>query len=187
MNVITVCERSGIVRDAFIQAGHKATSNDLAPSERPGPHIMADCRTLDYSQYDLIIAFPECRYLTRAGAGKWWAEHQKEQQEAVKFVLWLWDLPAGKIAIENPAGFLSTAWRPPDQYIDPWQFGHPEKKHTGLWLKNLPPLLTPGAYYPRADRLEFVRGMPERKSRSVDRARTFPGVAAAMASQWGCL
>jgi site-specific DNA-cytosine methylase len=184
MNVIIVCEFSGIVRDAFIAAGHKAISVDLLPSERPGPHILADCRSLDYSGFDLMIAHPPCTYLTRLGAGKFWNEHRKDQAEAIRFVLWLYNRPVKRICIENPAGILTKAWRHPDQYIDPWWFGHPEMKHTGLWLKNLPPLM---ATCVNPEKRNFIKGMPGTKDRWKKRSRTFTGIAAAMAQQWGQL
>jgi hypothetical protein len=182
MNVIIVCERSGIVRDAFIEAGHNAVSCDIKDTESQGPHIKADCRSLNYSLYDLMIAHPPCQYLTKAGAGRFWNQHRPEQQQAVEFVIWLWHRPINRICIENPAGFLSTTWRRPDQYIDPYLFGHKEKKHTGLWLKNLPPLM---ATYVSQDKIEFVRTFGESKSRSINRSRTFTGIAQAMAKQWG--
>lgn len=184
MNVIVICERSGRVRDAFIRQGHSAISCDLVETETPGPHIIADAKSLDYSGYDIAIAHPSCRYLTKAGAGKFWNDHRPEQQEALSFVMWLWNLPVERICIENPAGYLSTAWRKPDQYIDPWWFGHKEKKHTGLWLKNLPPLMATLVY---PNPVNFIRNMPDTKDRSIKRSRTFPGVAEAMATQWGIL
>ena len=182
MKVIVVCEFSGIVRDAFIKQGHDAISCDLLPSESPGPHLQIDCRSLDYSQYDIMIAHPDCRFLTKAGAGLFWNTHRPEQLDALNFVLWLWQRPVNKICIENPAGFLSTAWRTPDQYIDPWWFGHWQKKHTGLWLKNLPPLMATLIYPTPA---QFIRNVPNTKDRWKKRSRTFHGIAHAMASQWG--
>ncbi|MBU0598703.1 DNA cytosine methyltransferase [Patescibacteria group bacterium] len=184
MNVIIVGEFTGIVRDAFIEKGHNATSNDLLPSESPGPHIQADCKTLDYSPYDLMIAHPSCRFLTKAGAGKFWDNHRAEQKEAIDFVLWLYNRPVPRICIENPAGILTKSWRPPDQYIDPWWFGHWQKKHTGLWLKNFPPLLATLIHPAPAP---FIKGIPETKDRWKKRSRTFSGVASAMAAQWGIL
>ena len=182
MRVLVVCEFSGTIRDAFLRAGHDAVSCDILPSETPGAHIQADCRQLNYDNYDLMIAHPPCQYLTKAGAGKFWNEHLKEQEEAIEFVLWLWSRPVHYICIENPAGILTKSWRPPDQYIDPWWFGHPERKHTGLWLKNLPPLM---ATLINPARLEFVQKFSDSKSRSKNRSKTFPGIAGAMANQWG--
>lgn len=184
MRVIVVCEFTGVVRDAFIRHGHDAVSCDLIPTESPGLHIQADCHSLDFSPFDLMIAHPPCTYLTKVGAGSFWNEHRKDQAAAVDFVKWLYARPVPRICIENPAGFLTKSWRPPDEYIDPWWFGHKEKKHTGLWLKNLPPLIATLVY---PDSVQFVHNMPDTKDRSKKRSRTFPGIAEAMATQWGCL
>jgi hypothetical protein len=183
---IVVCERSGIVRDALIEQGIDAISCDLAETESPGNHVISDFHLIDYSRYDLVIAHPDCRFLTKAGAGKFWNEHRLEQQRAVEDFLWLLNLPVEHICVENTAGYLSTVFRKPDQYIDPGEFGHKERKHTGLWLKNLPPLI---ATYicPKNERIEFVRAFPGNTHRSIDRAKTFTGIAQAMAKQWGCL
>jgi len=140
-----------------------------------------DCHSLDYSHFDLLIAHPPCTYLTKAGAGTFWNNHRPEQLDALNFVLWLWLRPVQRICIENPAGYLTKAWRPPDQYIDPWWFGHWQKKHTGLWLKNLPPLM---ATLVHSSPAQFVRGMPGTKDRWKKRSRTFQGIADAMAYQW---
>ena len=107
MNVIIICERSGIIREAFIEKGHKAVSCDLADTETPGPHIIADCRSLDYSRFDLLIAHPPCQYLTKAGGGKFWNEHRLEQNEAVSFVLWIWNLPVER---SRTIGIIKPAW-----------------------------------------------------------------------------
>lgn len=181
MKVLINCEFSGILREAFAKQGHDAWSCDLLPSELPGNHLQTDCHSLDYSQYDLMIAHPPCRYLTKAGAGKFWDSHRPEQLEALNFVLWLWQRPVKHICIENPAGYLTKAWRPPDQYIDPWWFGHWQRKHTGLWLKNLPPLM---ATLIHPSPTQFVTAMPETKDRWKNRSRTFQGIADAMALQW---
>jgi hypothetical protein len=184
MNVIIICEFSGIVRDAFNVAGHNAISCDLLETESPGPHIISDFHSLDYSRFDLLIAHPDCRYLTKAGAGKFWNEHRQEQIKAINDIYWIWNLPVKRICIENPAGILSTVWRKPDQYIDPWLFGHKYMKHTGLWLKNLPPLI---ATYIYSEPVNFIRNMPGTKDRWKKRSRTFTGIAQAMAEQWGNL
>jgi hypothetical protein len=181
-NVLVVCEKSGVVRDAFLKFGIKAISCDLEETQSPGPHLIADYHSLDYSGFDLLIAHPPCRFLSRAGAGVFWDTHREEQQAAVNDVLWLYSRPVPHICIENPAGFLTKAWRHPDQYIDPWWFGHKEKKHTGLWLKALPPLMSTLVY---PDPVDFVRQVPHTARRSEIRSRTFTGIAAAMASQWG--
>lgn len=184
MRVLVACEFSGIVRDAFAARGHDAWSCDLLPTERPGQHIQADVRTLrvkfDHAAWDMLIAFPPCTYLCSSGA-RWWAEHQHEQSLAIRFVEWLWSLPMHK-AIENPIGCLSTRWMKPNQIIHPWQFGHGETKATCLWLDRLPPLRPTKIVDGRQARVHMT---PQRKDRWKDRSRTLPGIAEAMAEQWG--
>jgi hypothetical protein len=92
-NAIVVCERSGVLREALIEQGVNAWSCDLADTEIPGNHIKADFYSLDYSRYDLIICFPPCRYLTNAGAGKWWDQHRQEQKQAIEDVKYLGKYP----------------------------------------------------------------------------------------------
>jgi hypothetical protein len=182
MRVLVACEFSGCVRDAFLTHGHDAISCDILPSEQPGPHYQGDVRVILQEDWDMLIAFPPCTYLCCSGA-RWWTQRQPEQQAALAFVQMLLDAPIPRIALENPQGKISTAIRRPDQWVEPWMFGHAETKRTGLWLKGLP-LLQPTrlTFDWRAER---VWRMPDRKSRSKDRSRTFPGVAAAMAAQWG--
>lgn len=181
MKVAVLCEFSGVVRDEFLKAGHDAISCDLLPTESPGPHIQGDCRDYDWSEYDLIIAHPPCFCLCVSGA-RWWSEKEEEQKRAIAFVKYIWNLPVKKICIENPVGKLSTVWRKPDQYIQPWQFGHGECKKTGLWLKNLP-LLTPTKIV--EGREHRIHKMPPGEDRWKERSRFYPGIAAAMADQWG--
>lgn len=181
--VLVACEFSGVVRDAFQTLGHDATSCDLLPSETPGQHIQADVRDIDLSDYDLMIAHPPCRYLARSGA-RWWAEKQKEQAEALDFVRWLLDAPVPRIAVENPPGRIGTEIRPADQYVQPWWFGHGETKMTGLWLKGLPRLVPTWVVAGREPRTHFEAPGPDRWAR---RSRTLPGIAGAMAAQWGGL
>lgn len=204
MRVLVACEFSGIVRDAFRARGHDAISCDLLPSERPGPHLQRDIRALDLSAYDLLIAHPPCTHLAVSGA-RWFAEKQAEQAEALDFVRWLMAAPVPRIAIENPVSIISSRIRRPDQIIQPWQFGHPETKATCLWLSGLWPLVPTnpvkpdymrrqdGSYYTdakgkRYSRIHFMSGHHKGDTeRWRERSRTYPGVAAAMAEQWGCL
>jgi len=184
MRVLVACEFSGVVRDALVRLGHDAISCDLLPSESPGPHYQGDVRELLYSrQFDMMIAHPPCTYLCRAGA-RWWKDRQVEQQEAIAFVKELWEAPIPRIAIENPVGILSTTWRKADQYIHPWMFGCGETKKTGLWLKNLPPLMATVISTGRHPR---IHRMPDNAQRSMNRSRTYAGIAEAMAQQWGGL
>jgi len=180
MRVMVACEFSGIVRDAFLALGHDAISCDLLLSERPGPHWRTDIRLLRLSRFDLLIAFPPCTYLCRAGAR--WYSNSPEQAEALDFVRFLMDAPVDRIAIENPAGRISTAIRKPDQVIQPYQFGHGEVKKTCLWLKNLPPLQSTQVVEGRVPRVHFEAPGPDRWKR---RSRTLVGIAQAMAVQWG--
>jgi site-specific DNA-cytosine methylase len=183
MNVAVLCEFSGAVRDAFRRRGHLAYSCDLIPSERPGPHYRGDCRDLDFSNIDLVIAFPPCTHLAVSGA-RWFKDKREEQKEAVDFVKWILDLPVPRIAVENPIGVLSSRIRRPDQIIQPWQFGHGETKATCLWLKNLWPLVPTNVVEGREPRVHRLPPSPDRwKLRSA----TYSGIAEAMAEQWGAM
>jgi hypothetical protein len=157
MNVLVACEYSGTIRDAFIKTGHNAVSCDLLPTEREGPHYQGDVRDLLTAGWDLMIAHPDCTYLTCSAewAYKDGPYHQKVKPEtlvgaarrdarerALDFVRLLMAAPIPKIAIENPRGVISTRICPASQYIQPYNFGDDASKITGLWLKNLP-LLTP--------------------------------------------
>ena len=181
MRVLVACEFGGIVRDAFIEAGHDAISCDLLPSERVGPHIQGDIRDVDLSQYDLMIAHPPCTYLAVSGA-RWFKSKTLEQAKALAFVRWLLSASTPLIALENPVSVISTQIRKPDQIIQPWQFGHGETKATCLWLKNLPLLKPTNIVEGREGR---VWKMGPSQSRWADRSRTYTGIAAAMAEQWG--
>lgn len=189
MRVLVACEFSGVVRDAFIARGHDAISCDLEPGERPGPHYQGDVRDILANGWDMMIAFPPCTYLSCAGA-RWLKVPGRDSliRGAFSFVMELWNAPIPRIAIENPRGLLNTMWRPPDQVIEPFYFGDPYKKRTCLWLKNLPPLMATVVvpqwkYWIDGGRLrEGLRGL---KRDPKDRSRMFPGIAAAMAEQWG--
>lgn len=178
----------------------------LNPYELPFGGEVIEFRTMDGADYviekwDLIIAHPPCTYLTLAG-NKWFKPEfadrfpyrQKQRKEAVDFFMAIANADCDKIAIENPVGIMSSQWRKPDQYIEPYMFGDPEKKKTGLWLKGLL-LLKPtnivepviihcksGANEPRwhMETMNFPR-----EERSRVRSQTFIGIAKAMAKQWG--
>jgi site-specific DNA-cytosine methylase len=181
MRVLVACEFSGIVRDAFRARGHEAVSCDILPSERPGPHIMGDVRDLLAGGWDMMIAFPPCTHLAASGA-RWWPAKQQEQADALEFVRLLLDAPIERTALENPVGCISTRIRKPDQIIQPWQYGHGETKATCLWLKGLLPLqptqIVPG-------RVPRVHHASQTANRWKVRSRTLPGIAKAMADQWG--
>lgn len=180
MRVLVACEFSGIVRDAFIEAGHDAISCDLLPSEKPGPHIQGDVLEVINAAFDLMVAFPPCTYLCASGQ-RWWPQQGEEQSKAFQFVQQLWEAPIERIAIENPVGYLNSHWRKPDQIVNPWWFGHGETKATCLWLKNLPGLMATCVHYGREGRVHHEAPSPERWK---NRSRTMEGLALAMAKQW---
>jgi hypothetical protein len=191
MDVLVACEFSGVVRDAFIAAGHDAVSCDLRPTERPGPHIQGDVRYVLHTGWDLMIAHPPCTDLAVSGA-RWFAKKRDQgtlwggdpQTEALEFVRELMTAPIHYIAVENPASVISTHIRPADQIIQPWQYGHGETKATCLWLKNLPPLTPTQVVDGRDPRVHMT---PPGLDRWKERSRTYPGIGAAMAEQWGSL
>lgn len=184
MRVLIACECSGRVRDAFLVQGHDALSCDLQPSWTPGPHVQGDVRDLLTDGWDLLVGFPPCTYLAASGA-RWWASRQPEQTAALAFVRTLLEAPVPRIALENPVGRISTTLRKPDQIIQPWMFGHAEIKTTCLWLTNLPRLQPTVLTF--AQREQSCWRMPQRRDRSIRRSVTYPGVAVAMAKQWGHL
>ena len=195
MRVLVACEVSGIVRDAFIRRGHDAVSCDLLPTESPGPHIQGDVRPLLRRYWDLVIAHPPCNDLSVAGQCRpFTTERQLAMFYAAHFFNLCLNANAPRVAVENPIPrlaareFIGT----PDQYIEPWHYGHPYQKRTGLWLRGLPPLLAMVAGVPNV--VSWVSGgkvgvngrRPTTNIRSAKkRAQTFEGVAEAMAAQWG--
>lgn len=181
MRVLVACEYSGTVRDAFIARGHVAMSCDLLPTERPGPHYQGDVRDVLGGSWDLMIAHPPCTHLAVSGA-RWFKDKQAEQAEALDFVRLLMAAPVPRIAVENPVSIISSRIRKPNQVIQPWQFGHGETKATCLWLQGLPLLMPTNIVDGREAR---VHRMPPSPDRWKERSRTFAGIAAAMADQWG--
>lgn len=182
MRVLAACEFSGTVRNAFISRGHDAWSCDLEPSLIPGPHIQDDVLNHLDGGWDLIIAFPPCTHLCNSGA---WAYHGTgAMEDAIDFVGKLWASPAPMMAIENPVGVLSTRFRKPDQYIQPWEYGHGETKKTCLWLRGLPPL-TPTRIVRGRDTSTWLTPGIRKGDKARYRSITFPGIADAMAEQWG--
>jgi len=196
LRILVACEFSGIVRDEFRALGHDAISCDLEPSERPGPHYQGDVRDLLGEPWDMMVAFPPCTHLCVSGARSF-AEKRDDgrQQEAVEFFMRLVEAQVPRIAIENPVGIMSRLYRRPDCIIQPWQFGDQFSKRTCLWLKGLPPLLpicavSPGEfYYPSSGgkRMPAWYALAPHTDRTKLRSRTFPGIARAMAQQWGTL
>lgn len=183
MNVLIACEFSGIVRDAFRARGHDAVSCDLLPSERTGPHLQCDVREVLGDDWDMMIAFPPCTHL--AASGNRWHAGTPQRGQALAFVRALMDAPIPRWALENPVGAINSRIRRPDMILQPWQYGHRETKATCLWLKGLPPLMAGEVWAGPYE--ERVHRMPPSADRWKDRSRTLPGVAEAMAGQWGAL
>lgn len=188
MRVLVGCEFSGTVRRAFHAMGHYAWSCDLLPAEDGGPHIQGDVRDVLADGWDLAIFHPPCTHLAVSGA-RHFHRKQKEQAEALEFVRTLLDAPIPRIALENPVSVISTRIRRPDQIIQPYQFGHAESKKTCLWLKGLNPLRPTNVMQ---DRGRWENQTPSGQNKlgpSPDRwkirSKTYPGIAHAMAEQWG--
>lgn len=197
MRVLIACEYSSRVRETFRARGHDAWSVDLLETEGdPRFHVRGDALTLAHAElWDLMIAFPPCQYLTNSNAWRWDAI-ASEREQALGFVRDLLDAPIPRIALENPVGAIGTNIRKADQYVQPWHYGDHFQKTTGLWLVGLP-LLTPeittrpddvqpwcsAGYGPKND--QGQRAVKGRSFGWKDRALTFPGIARAMAEQWG--
>ena len=183
--MLVACEFSGVVRDAFIMAGHDAMSCDLLPAEAPGPHYQGDVREVIHGCWDLMIAHPPCTHLSVSGARHF--ELKKldgRQQSAISFFMMLAKADIPLIAVENPVCIMSSIWRKPDQIIQPWQFGHGETKATCLWLKGLPKLEPTNIVEGREMK---IHKMPPTIDRWKLRSVTYAGIAAGMATQWGRL
>jgi hypothetical protein len=181
MRVLVACEYSGRVRDAFRRHGHDAMSCDLLPTESPGPHYQGPVEDVLNDDWDLMVAHPPCTHLAVSGS-RHFHRKQREQAEALDFVRLLMASPIPRWCIENPVSVISSAIRPPDQIIQPWEFGHGETKTTCLWLNNLPKL-KPTSY--AEGREARVHLMPPSPDRWKERSRTYQGIADAMGDQWG--
>lgn len=197
LRVLVACEFSGVVRRAFAARGHDAWSCDLLPAEdRSNKHIVGDARDLLHDGWDLLlVAHPPCTRLCNSGVrwlsapprGRTRAEVWAELDAAADLFAAFLHAPIDRISIENPvmhrhAKARIRGYQPFAQSIQPWQFGHGESKRTCLWLKNLPPLKPTRIVDGRHAR---VHRMPPSPDRWRERSRFFPGIAAAMAEQWG--
>ena len=191
--ILVACEYSGTVRDAFAKEGHSVVSCDLLPTESPGLHYQGDVLDLQNEEFDLVIAHPPCTHLAISGA-RWFKDKEVEQKEALEFFKIFLNWNAQYICVENPISIVSSRIRKPNQIIQPWMFGHSVSKSTCLWTKNLP-LLQPTNVVDKGDFVTFKSGkrMPAwynispSNDRWKQRSKTFPGIAEAMAKQWGPL
>lgn len=194
MRILCACEESQEVTMAFRNLGHEAYSCDILETSGPRPdlHFQTDVRNLLHQEWDMIIAFPPCTYLSNAGAkhlfpgGQLNQERYQKGLEAKEFFMLFYNHPCPRVAIENPVS--SKIYEMPrfTQEIQPWQFGHPVKKKTRLWLRGLPKLeptniVTTTCSCHEAGTWFMIGG----KDRQRNRSKTFKGVAGAMAQQWG--
>ena len=195
MRIMVACEFSGTVRDAFIERGHDARSCDLLPSEsNMGAHYTGDWRHFVAERInnfwipDLFIGHPPCTYLANSGV-RWLKDNPQRwenMREGAQFFKDMWDMPFDRICLENPIQHKHCGLPKPTQIVQPWMFGDNETKAVCLWLKNLPPLVP--WVIKRPEKVEArVWKMPPGPNRQKERSRFFPGIARAMAEQWGNL
>lgn len=205
MKVLVACEESQEVCKAFRALGHEAYSCDIEPCSGGHPewHLQCDALELLKMQWDMILAFPPCTYLTAAGAVRLYAaDHTIKDEDrdakgrvAKEFFLAFLNADCSKIAVENPVPLKRYGLPPYSQIIEPYMFGHAWRKRTCLWLKGLPRLMATDIVIPeglwvgstsarRAPALKD-RYLLRSKRNPKLRAKTFPGIARAMAEQWG--
>lgn len=197
MKMLIACEYSGVVRRAFAARGHDVWSCDILPAEdSSNRHITGDVRDILNDGWDmLMVAHPPCtrlcnsgvRWLSKPPRGKTLEDMHKELHDGAGLFSDCWNAPIERICIENPvmhrhAKLLIRNYEEFAQSIQPWQFGDGEIKRTCLWLKNLPSLVKTNVVEGRVAR---VHRMPPGPDRQKERSRFFPGIANAMAEQWG--
>jgi site-specific DNA-cytosine methylase len=212
MKILVACEESQAVTIEFRKKGHEAFSCDILPCSGGHPewHLQQDVTELLKQEWDMVIAFPPCTYLTNAGTRHYsrrinpeWKviEREQKREEAANFFMLFANANCKKIAIENPVGYMNNKFRKPDQIIHPYYFGDVAKKRTCLWLKGLS-LLKPTNMLEEPEpmyickgekcngkKIGWTEGMRNIKGgqeeRAKARSKTFPGIAKAMAEQWG--
>lgn len=174
-------------------------SCDLLPTDVPGPYYQGDVRDILNDGWDLMVAHPPCTYLCSSGLhwNKKYPARACQTEESLEFVKLLLDAPILRIALENPIGCISSRIRKPEQIIQPWQFGADASKATCLWLKSLPPLVPTELVAPRitadgkrrwANQTDSGQNrLGPSEDRWKIRSATYPGIAKAMAEQWGAL
>ena len=204
MKILVACEESQAVTIELRKLGHEAYSCDLVECSggKPEWHLQTDLMELLDKEWDMILAFPPCTYLTVTG-NRWFnierygekaVKRHEDRKDAIEFFMAIANAKCDKIAIENPVGVMSSEWRKPDQIVNPYQFGDAFEKKTCLWLKGLPLLESTNEVEP-PQRTEFASGktMPAwyadawklpKDERAKLRSKTFPGIAKAMAEQW---
>jgi site-specific DNA-cytosine methylase len=215
MKILVACEESQAVTIEFRKKGHEAFSCDILPCSGGHPewHLQQDVTELLKQEWDMIISFPPCTYLTNAGTRHFSRRinpeekvlsREKKRDEAASFFMLFADAKCKKICIENPVGFMNGKYRKPDQIIHPYYFGDPYTKRTCLWLKGLPLLdydniiinkpepvyicqgeKCKGKKIGWCESLKTGKGKGTQEERAKARSKTFPGIAKAMAEQWG--
>jgi hypothetical protein len=202
--VLVACEESQAVTKEFRALGHEAYSCDILPCSGGHPewHIQGDVTKLLEQEWDMIIAFPPCTYLTNAAArhlykgGVLNQERYEKGLKAKEFFMLFYNADCPMVAIENP--LPSKVYELPEktQVIQPYQFGHPFTKRTQLWLRGLPKLeetevVEPERTWCPSGSYSKKHGQKHKgmftKDRAKNRSKTFPGIAKAMARQWGKL
>ena len=194
MKVLIACEESQRVCTAFREKGHEAYSCDIEPCSGGHPewHIQDDVLKHLDKGWDLIIAHPPCTYLSNAGArflypkGVLNQERLKKGLEAKEFFMKLYNANCPKICVENPVSSKIFDMPPHTQEIQPFEFGHPFKKKTRLWLKGLEPL-KPTEIVEISESTKIAGNWFNKggKDRQKNRSKTLEGIAKAMAEQWG--
>lgn len=192
MKILVACEFSGTVREAFASRGHDAWSCDILPTEIPGQHYQGDVMDILDDGWDMMIAHPPCTYLSNAGARFLYPNKQLNEDrlklgmEAKEFFMTLYNANIDKIVVENPIPSKIYGLPKYSQSIQPYEYGHPFQKKTCLWLKNVPELKPTNIVSNRQSTKVpgnwFNKGG---KDRQKNRAKTFEGIAQAMAEQWG--
>jgi len=211
MRILIACEESDEVRGRFEKLGFDAWSCDIQPNRNPNAkHYQCNIFDIINDNWDAMIAFPPCTHLAVSGAA-WFEQKRKDgrQQQGIDFFMAMVNAPIKHIAIENPIGIMSKIYKPPTQIIQPYYFGDKAQKSTCLWLKNLPKLYHNSSinlfddlvtHSGKGEMIEFIskKGVKKRQpkwyadalklnadERSKVRSKTFPGIAEAMAEQWG--
>ena len=215
MRVLIACEESQAVCKEFRKLGHEAFSCDIQECSGGHPewHYQQDVFEVIDMGWDMMIAFPPCTHLAVSGAA-WFEEKRKDgrQQQGIDFFMKIVNAPIQRISVENPVGIMNKIYRKPDQVIQPYYFGDEFQKTTCLWLKNLPPLYhnaTPNLFddvVTHTNKGEFFEWVDKKTGKKKKqpkwyadafmynkeligklRSKTFPGIAKAMAEQWGKL
>lgn len=210
MRVLIACEESQAVCVEFRKRGHESCSCDTEPCSGGHQewHIQDDVLKHLSDDWDMMIAFPPCTHLCVSGARHFPAKRADgRQQQGIDFFMAIANAPIERIAIENPVGIMSKIWRKPDQIIQPYYFGDEAQKTTCLWLKNMPKLHHQSKPDLLSENVTHVKTKKHISKNGIEyeqihfgmgygwntkeckraRSKTFPGIAKAMAEQWGKL